>query len=83
MSATFRSRHNRGSMMTTDIKKRAQLVITAANQDDRLAADFSCDVIAGIGQLVPAGSQLPGITEDCLLLKFENALVGVPGGGNC
>mgnify|MGYP003694199801 CR=1 FL=1 len=81
--ATFGCSHNGGSMMSTDIEKRAQLIVIAANQDHRFASDFSSDVIAGMHELIDARCELPGLTEDSLPFKFEKAQVRVPGGGNC
>src|SRR5258705_10618612 len=75
--------HNGSGMMTTDIEKRAQFTVTTANYDNRLAANFSCDVIAGTAQLVNPRGELPGVTEDGLLFNFEKVFVGVPGRGNC
>jgi len=57
--ATFGLSQHRRRMMTADIEKRAQFAVIAANYDNRLAADFSCDVITGVAQLVRTGGELP------------------------
>jgi hypothetical protein len=77
--AAFGLSHHRGRMMAADIEKPAEFAVVAANYDNRLAADFSCDVITGVDELVRTRGELPGIAEDSLGFNFKKFFVRVPG----
>ena len=65
--------------MTADIEKAAQEIISPADYDNRFAGDISGDEIAGFGELIEPGCQLPGSRKDRGQLQLIEFFVGIPG----
>ena len=80
---TLRLIHDCCRMMAAHVEESTQSIVVTANDDDWLVAEVCRYVVTRLGQLIDARRYLPGMTKNSLLFEPEDALVGVPGRGNC
>ena len=50
--------------MTADVEEATQNIVISYNDDDWLAGDITCDVVAWIAQLIGATDELPRLRKD-------------------
>ena len=64
-------RYDSRGVMAADVEEAAQNLVIASNDDDRLAGDITCEVVARIAQLSGMADKLPRARKDRFLLKIE------------
>ena len=78
LCSSFGFRHYGCGVMTADVEEATRNIVISYNDDDWLAGDITCDVLAWIAQLIGATDELPRLRKDRFLLEFENARICVP-----
>ena len=71
------AQRERAGTMPADIRERAQYPVLSPHHDDRDLAYFFYDMVAGIGQLIPAGHELPAACEYRSLFHGQHVVAEV------
>jgi hypothetical protein len=67
--------------MTADVVEPPELLVGAANDDERFADQPGGEVVSGVGDLVMVSDHLPGAGEDLLILQDGDGRIAIKKGG--
>lgn len=65
-------------VMPADVIEGAQNPVRAADNDKRFAIEICREKFARFRNLIDAADHLPRSMEDCALLQFRDARIGIP-----
>jgi hypothetical protein len=69
-------------VVAANIVEGAQSAVIAANNDNRFTGDSGAYELSRRPHLIGAGDELPGFAEHAQALKFRDASIDVPSGGD-